>query len=113
MFVGLTAGNIVGPQLYFAREAPYYKTGLYCDIGCWCMEFILVVSMGFYLRRLNRRQEVRRVALGLPANMKDMTLMTTAEANAYKVELAEMMRAGGMSMDRLNENAFDDMTDFE
>jgi len=113
MFGALTIGNIVGPQVYFQREQPYYKTGLYVDIGCWCVEFILVVTMGQYLRILNKRQEARRVALGMPANMKDISIMTTAEATAYKIELAQIMAASGISMDRINENAFDDMTDFE
>ncbi|KAK8846532.1 hypothetical protein IAR55_005618 [Kwoniella newhampshirensis] len=113
MFGALTIGNVVGPQVYLTREAPYYHTGLYVDIACWSMEFILVVSMGFYLKYLNRRQEARRVALGMPANLKDISIMSTAEADAYKLELAEMMRQKGTNMDSLNENAYDDMTDFE
>jgi hypothetical protein len=99
--------------LYFTREAPYYKTGLYADIGCWSVEFLLVITMGQHLKRLNRKQEARRVALGMPANMKDISIMTTAEATAYKVELATIMANSGISIDRINENAFDDMTDFE
>lgn len=69
--------------------------------------------MGFHLRRLNRKQEARRVALGLPANMKDASIMTRADAEAYKIELAQTMAAAGLSMDKLTEHAFDDMTDFE
>lgn len=105
--------QIVGPQVYLQREAPVYKTGLYVDIACWCVLWLLVISMGFYLRLLNKRQEARRVALGMPANLKDISIMGTVEAEAYKLELAEQMRAGGYSMDKLNENAFDDMTDFQ
>jgi hypothetical protein len=69
--------------------------------------------MGFHLRRLNRKQEARRQALGLPANIKDTSIMTTAEADAYKLELAQIMAAADLSMDRLTEHSFDDMTDFE
>lgn len=69
--------------------------------------------MGIHLKRLNRKQEARRIALGMPSNIKDMSIMSTAEANAYKLELAESMRAGGYNMDKLNDHAFDDMTDFE
>ncbi|GFZ44407.1 hypothetical protein JCM24511_02129 [Saitozyma sp. JCM 24511] len=108
MFAALTVGNV-----YLAAEAPYYHTGLYVDIGCWSVLFILVVSMGQYLRYLNRKQETRRVALGLPANIKDMSIMSTEESNAYKAELAEAMRQKGLSMEAFNDNAFDDMTDFE
>ncbi|WVW79035.1 hypothetical protein I302_100998 [Kwoniella bestiolae CBS 10118] len=113
MFGALTIGNVIGPQVYLAREAPYYHTGLYVDIACWCVEFILVVSMGFHLRRLNRKQEARRVAMGLPANLKDISIMSTAEADAYKIELEQMMAAAGVNRDLLNQNSFDDMTDFE
>ena len=111
MFGALTIGNVVGPQVYLAAEKPYYYTGLYVDIGCWCVLEILVVSMGFYLSYLNRQQEAKRVAMGLPANIKDMSIMTNEEAEAYKVELAEMMRRAGMDISKATEGSFDDLTD--
>ncbi|GFZ48430.1 LOW QUALITY PROTEIN: hypothetical protein JCM24511_06178 [Saitozyma sp. JCM 24511] len=113
MFAANIVGNIIGPQVYLANQAPYYFTGLYTDIACWCLEVVLCVSMAFYLRHLNKKQATRRFALGLPGEIKDMTIMPPAEAEAYKVELADMVRAKGLSMDRFNEFAFDDMTDFE
>jgi len=42
-----------------------------------------------------------------------MSIMTSAESDAYKVELAGMMAQKGIAMDDLNKEAFDDMTDFE
>ncbi|KAL7424634.1 hypothetical protein Q5752_000318 [Cryptotrichosporon argae] len=113
MFAALTAGNVVGPQVYFTRESPYYHTGLYVDIGCWCVLFITVCVMGVYLKHLNRKQEARRVALGMPANLKDTSIMTTAEADAYRLELEQAMRASGVAPEKLNEFAFDDLTDFQ
>lgn len=111
MFAALTIGNTVGPQVYLASEAPQYPTGLYVDIGCWCVLELLIIWMGFYLARLNRSQEAKRVALGLPADIKDMSIMSTAEADAYKVELAEMMRRAGMDYGKATEGSFDDLTD--
>jgi hypothetical protein len=105
--------QIIGPQVYLANQAPYYFTGLYTDIACWCLEVVLCVSMAFYLRHLKTKQAARRLALGLPGEIKDMTIMPPAEAEAYKIELADMVRAKGLSMDKFNEFAFDDMTDFE
>ena len=69
--------------------------------------------MGFYLTYLNKRQERRRIEIGLPANIKDMSIMSTAEADAYKVELTSLMAANGLDMSHFNEASFDDMTDFE
>ena len=99
--------------MYLAKQAPFYFTGLYVDIGCWCVELILVVSMGFYLRYLNKKQEARRVALGLPAGIKDMSIMSTSEADAYKEELTAMMAASHFDMAEFNAQSFDDMTDFQ
>lgn len=113
MFVFQCAGNIVGPQVYLAKEAPVYKTGLYVDIGCWSVLFILALSMGAYLKYLNKKQAERRIALGLPGELKDMSIMTMQEADAYKLELTARMAAEGLSEAKLYENAFDDMTDRE
>lgn len=107
------AGNVIGPQVYLSREAPVYLTGLYVDIACWCMLLILALSMGVYLNYLNKRKEAQRVAMGLPANLKDMSIMTTEEADAYRKELSERLAAEGFDESRLWGQAFDDMTDFE
>nr|XP_019045163.1 hypothetical protein I302_05550 [Kwoniella bestiolae CBS 10118]OCF24093.1 hypothetical protein I302_05550 [Kwoniella bestiolae CBS 10118] len=113
MFVAQCTGNIVGPQVYLQQEAPNYHTGLYVNIGCWSVLFCLVVLMRFYLSYLNRRQVARRVALGLPADLKDMSIMSYTELEQYKAELAAQMTAAGMDATKLYENAFDDMTDYE
>jgi len=113
MFVFQCAGNIAGPQFYFAREAPVYRTGLYVDIGCWSVLCVLALSMGAYLKYLNKKQAERRIALGLPGDLKDMSIMTTVEAEEYKRQLTATMLAQGLDEAKLYENAFDDMTDFE
>ncbi|WVQ85169.1 hypothetical protein IAT38_007334 [Cryptococcus sp. DSM 104549] len=113
MFVAQCTGNVIGPQVYLAREAPYYHTGLYVNIGCWSVLFCLICGMRLYLGYLNRKQEKRRVALGLPAGLKDISIMGFEEAEAYKRELTETMKAAGIDQAKMYENAFDDMTDFE
>lgn len=105
--------QMVGPQVYFDYEAPYYRTGLYVDIGCWSVLVLLCIAMFFHLRRLNRRQAVRRRELGLPEDLKDISIMTIDEAAAYRAELSVVMREQGINRDIVFENAFDDMTDFE
>jgi hypothetical protein len=61
----------------------------------------------------SKKQAASRVALGLPGDLKDMSIMTTDEAAHYKAELAATMLASGLDEAKLYENAFDDMTDFE
>lgn len=111
MFVFQCAGNIVGPQVYLAKEAPVYRTGLYVDMACWSVLCILALSMGAYLKYLNKKQEERRLAIGLPGKLKDMSIMTTKEAEEYKAELTAQMLAQGLDEAKLYENAFDDLTD--
>ncbi|WVQ63688.1 uncharacterized protein L199_001841 [Kwoniella botswanensis] len=113
MFVFQCAGNIIGPQVYFEREAPYYYTGLYVDIGCWSVLVLLIIAMRIYLAQLNKKQASKRAAIGMPAELKDMSIMTIQEAEVYKKELTEHMKANGLDQAKLYENAFDDMTDFE
>ncbi|WWC60757.1 uncharacterized protein I303_103333 [Kwoniella dejecticola CBS 10117] len=113
MFVFQCAGNVIGPQVYLEREAPVYQTGLYTDIGCWVVLVCLIVAMRLYLGALNRKQARRRAAMGLPEDLKDMSIMTQQEATRYKTDLTERMKDQGLDETRLYENAFEDMTDYE
>jgi hypothetical protein len=58
-------------------------------------------------------QAARRVALGLPGHLEDMSIMTTAEADAYREELIRNLTEQGFDEHRLFENSFDDITDFK
>ncbi|ORY25070.1 major facilitator superfamily domain-containing protein [Naematelia encephala] len=113
LFVAQCVGNIVGPQVYLARQAPVYKTGLIVDLCCWGILCLLVLTMGWYLTWLNKKQAARRLALGLPSELKDMSIMTLEEAEAYKLELTERLRISGFDEAKLYEKSFDDLTDFE
>ncbi|RSH95547.1 hypothetical protein EHS25_000639 [Saitozyma podzolica] len=97
LFVGQCIGKIVGPQLYFSWQAPYYHSGLTANIICWAALFVLVISMGAYLKLLNRRKAAQRVELGLPADLKDMSIMSLEEAAAYREELRASLAAQGKS----------------
>ena len=69
--------------------------------------------MGIHLKHLNAKQRERRLALGLPGDLKDMSIMNLDQASAYKAELTQEMRAQGLEIQELYEKSFDDMTDFE
>lgn len=69
--------------------------------------------MGMYLKFLNRKKKEQRIALGLPADLLDMSIMDNDEAAAYRTSLTERLRAQGFDEAKLYEQAFDDMTDFQ
>jgi len=69
--------------------------------------------MSIYLKYLNRKKVQLRISLGLPADIKDMSIMSTEEADRYRIALTERLRMEGFDEAKLYENAFDDMTDFE
>ncbi|KAJ9119020.1 hypothetical protein QFC22_003509 [Naganishia vaughanmartiniae] len=110
-FVFQCVGNIVGPQVYLAREAPKYYTGIYVDIAFWCLLAILALVMGAHLKYLNKKQEQRRVALGRPAEVKDTSIMSLEEGRAYKEELRLALLAEGKDVKDMNLESFDDLTD--
>jgi len=46
--------------------------------------------MGMYIK--NRKKVQRRIALGLPSDIQDMSIMNTEDAMAYRIALTEMSR---------------------
>lgn len=50
-------GNIIGPQLFFAREAPSYSSGFVALIVCQTACFFLCLGMRFYLAWVNRNRD--------------------------------------------------------
>ncbi|KEY73805.1 hypothetical protein S7711_03105 [Stachybotrys chartarum IBT 7711] len=89
VFIGASAGNVVGPLLFTPGEAPAYSRGLRADIGFFSLVLLLVVITSFYLRHLNRRHGQRRAALGKKAEVMDMSMESGEEVE----RMAEMERA--------------------
>jgi predicted MFS family arabinose efflux permease len=42
VFIGMCAGNIIGPLLYSTEEKPYYRTGLISNLVMFCFVEVLV-----------------------------------------------------------------------
>ncbi len=42
VFIGMCAGNIIGPLLYSAEDKPYYRTGLISNLAMFCLVEVLV-----------------------------------------------------------------------
>ncbi|WWC88220.1 uncharacterized protein L201_003125 [Kwoniella dendrophila CBS 6074] len=115
MFIGLSVGNIVGPQLYKSKEAPYYHTGLTGNLIVLCAMFGLIICQALYLAMLNRRNVQRRIAKGKTGAHVDLSL----EKSSKWQELRERQRADQAAEGHVetegayNDQAFMDLTDLQ
>lgn len=100
---GSSAGNIVGPLLFNAKDAPYYKPGLTKVMGTTVALMAVVALQVLNLWILNRMQEKKREANGKPRKIKDLSMQHTYENNQHHEE-----EQGGQV---LGEDAFMDKTD--
>ncbi|KAF4126229.1 Major Facilitator Superfamily [Geosmithia morbida] len=80
VFVGSSAGNIIGPLLFTPEEAPSYTRGLRASIALFAVVVALVAITSVYLVRLNHSHARRRVALGKSAVAIDTSLDSAASA---------------------------------
>ncbi|GFF35947.1 uncharacterized transporter C417.10 [Aspergillus udagawae] len=81
-FVMYCAGNIIGPQLFFEREAPRYQSGFQAVIVCFVVVVVVALVLGAYLRWENRRRD--RVAGPVedaekPTELVDITDLTNMQ----------------------------------
>lgn len=105
LFIGQSAGNIIGPQLYTTAEKPGYARGLRSNLALYIVIIVLVVITLLYLALLNKRHAQKRVEVGKSEVIVDTSLWTTEDADRHRAGLVE---DGGH---RLGENAFENLTD--
>lgn len=72
----------------------------YYSLICWISLSVLTIVTASYLAVLNKRQAARRVKLGKPGVVADISLDTYRER-----------KAEGDQAEATNEKAFDDLTD--
>lgn len=75
LFVAYSAGNIVGPQLFYTREAPRYPTGIKATLAGFALSFFFLVCLLAYYVWENKRRDAKIV------NMSD-----GSEAEAQSVQ---------------------------
>ncbi|VUC31638.1 unnamed protein product [Clonostachys rosea] len=100
--IGVSAGNIIGPLLFNAQDAPYYKPGLQKTMGITCA---LIAAIGLQVVNiffLNRMQERKRVANGKPAKLHDSSM---------EHRYVSTHNQDGENGPQLGASAFDDLTD--
>jgi hypothetical protein len=110
LFIGLTVGNMVGPQLYLSKEAPYYKTGLTANMVLLSLMFVLTAIQVVYLFYLNKRNVKRRIAAGKTGKHVDYSLENSSNwAAMKKANVAEGIEKA--QEEQGNSHAFEDLTD--
>ncbi|KAJ5825294.1 Major facilitator superfamily domain general substrate transporter [Penicillium riverlandense] len=65
VFVAYCAGNIVGPQIMFAREAPSYPSGFAGMLVCFSVSAIISLLIRFYCIWENRKRDAAAAAVNL------------------------------------------------
>jgi hypothetical protein len=111
LLAGLCVGNMVGPQLYLSKDAPYYKTGLTANLVVLCVMAGLIVVQAFYLKFLNHRNDKKRTASGRTKNV-DYSLESSANWAKIKAQHKHLEAERGF-VEETNENAFADLTDLK
>ncbi|KAF4959442.1 hypothetical protein FGADI_1663 [Fusarium gaditjirri] len=67
MFMAYTTGNIIGPFLFFPREAPGYPSGFLATSICFGVSIIVMIVLRFVLIAENkRRDKLQETSSGLP-----------------------------------------------
>jgi len=103
LFVGASAGNIIGPHLFKPAEKPYYRRGLHANLALFVAIIVLVVMAMFWIKLLNRKHAATRESMGKAANVVDLSM---GEGKQVDAEEAENVGARGVG-----DKAFDDVTD--
>lgn len=103
LFVGASAGNVIGPHLYTTAEAPRYTRGLLSNLILFIIIIITVILATLWLVFLNKKHARQRADLGKDAQVNDPSM----EDNARLRE-----RAGSINQhEGVGDKGFDDETD--
>ncbi|GLI73375.1 hypothetical protein PoHVEF18_001592 [Penicillium ochrochloron] len=78
-FIMYCTGNIIGPQLFFTREAPKYQSGFLAIIICLVICVIVGLALLFYLRWENSRRDKMSVGAVATANQEKYSGATQRE----------------------------------
>ncbi|KAF2678892.1 allantoate permease-like protein [Lentithecium fluviatile CBS 122367] len=105
LFVGASAGNIIGPHLFKPSEKPRYSRGLRSNLALFVTIIFLVVLAMCWVKVLNRKHAAIRESMGKAAVVVDLSMTKDKETDT---EGAEDVQASGVG-----DKAFDDVTDIK
>lgn len=76
LFLAYCAGNIGGPQLFLAHEAPLYQTGCKVYMICLCLGILTILILRQYMDWENKRRDrAQGVHVEVEPKMKDSTVI--------------------------------------
>lgn len=107
--MGSSAGNIIGPLLFDAKDAPLYQPGLAGTLGCFIALCGLIVLQSIMLIFLNRQKSKERVRNGKPAKIVDRSMEKEFRAHDENIQGGEEGEEGTVIAGKNLKDA--DMTD--
>ncbi|KAM5350021.1 hypothetical protein ACJ41O_006526 [Fusarium nematophilum] len=83
-FMAYCTSNIVGPHLFFDREAPGYKSGFLAIMICFSVAVVLCVMQRIYLIRENRKRDLADEALDVAPGTLNLMDKTDREIPQFR-----------------------------
>jgi hypothetical protein len=105
LFIGASAGNIIGPHLFKPSKKPYYSRGLRANLALFIVIIVLVTLAMCWVKILNRKHAAIRESMDKAAVLVDLSMEKDKQTNE---EDAEDVQASGVG-----DKAFDDVTDIK
>jgi hypothetical protein len=99
LFVGASAGNIVGPHLFKPSEKPYYRRGLRANLGLFVAIIVFVVLAMVWITILNRKHAAERERLGKSAKVIDLSMETSEQLEGEEAVNASQGGVGDKAFD--------------
>nr|POE59132.1 putative transporter [Quercus suber] len=106
LFIGASAGNILGPHLYTPAEAPRYTRGLISNLALFVVIIVLAGFGAVWIKVLNRRHAITRERMGKSADVIDLSMEDRNVLAVHGDAINDRQAAGGVG-----DKAFDDCTD--
>jgi hypothetical protein len=76
LFIGASAGNIIGPNLYTTAEAPRYTRGLVSNLALFVAIIVIVGIGAAWIRFLNSKHAAARERMGKSASVVDYSMVS-------------------------------------
>lgn len=65
LFVAYCVGNIIGPQLFLAQQAPSYNDGFEAMLVCFSIAVVFIMILRAYLISQNKKRGTSSISIGV------------------------------------------------